>query len=147
MESLQQGQGALLEARQDGTLVLALGTGAALPGSLRLNGRPAPLLAPLHLGDRLDLPGGLCLFVSALRDQGPVAPPEALIGTECAVCRLPFEVKTRVHICPGCGEAVHAEGAEVDSGRRLTCVSLSPACTRCGRAHISGEGLAHVPGN
>lgn len=105
---------------------------AAVPESLgaRLNGLPAPPLALLQPGDRLEVPGGpvLHLLLHVRPEIGP--PPPAAVGTACPVCRTPVTAETRVYLCR-CGAAIHAEDASRPAAERLECALLSTLCAAC----------------
>jgi hypothetical protein len=117
-----------------------------LPGSaLRLNGLPAPLIAPLALGDQLVLESTAVLHVSRVRSGQPIAPAPELVGRACEICLVPFTPTTKVVPCPaGCGAARHLEGDDVPEDKRLTCALLG-ACAHCGAESELSEGFAFWP--
>jgi hypothetical protein len=115
------------------------------PGSdLRLNGLPAPIVAPLSLGDQLGIDPENLLHVSRLSQTTPVPAPAWLIGKSCEICLLPFTDESPVVLCSTCGAGRHMEGNEVPSEQRLECASLG-ACPNCqGESTTTGD-LVYIP--
>jgi hypothetical protein len=115
------------------------------PGSrVRVNGLAAPLVAPLSLGDQIQLDSGGVLHVSRVQRAVPMPPPAELIGKPCEVCLVPFTAETRLLVCPSCGAARHMEGEEVPRDERLECAALG-ACIRCESDLPQTDGLAFLP--
>ncbi len=115
------------------------------PGSsIRLNGLPAPIAAPLALADEIALDAGLTLHVSRFHRATAMAPPPSLVGKICSVCMVPFSTETRVLLCAHCGESLHLEGEEIPSDRRLECARLG-ACPTCHNDLPEEDGLVYWP--
>lgn len=116
------------------------------PGSaVRVHGLPAPIVAPLALGDEIVLEASsLTLYVSRLQSATATAPPPQIVGTKCEVCLTEFTRRTRVVFCPHCGHPLHLEGEETPSDARLECARLG-ACPHCGHELPTEDGHAFVP--
>lgn len=117
------------------------------PGTgTRLNGLPAPLVAPLSPGDQVAFGPDLLLHVSRRIQMDPIPTPNSLVGQACEVCLLAFARESRVVICASCGAARHLESEEVPEEDRLQCALLGP-CPNCGDERPESGGLAFVPEN
>jgi len=118
----------------------------APPGSsARLNGLPAPLVAPLALGDQVMLDAGSVLHVSRFHSAAARPTPAELVGSPCAVCLTPFTADTQVRVCPICGSACHLEGESVPEDERLECARLGGACPQCQTELPETDGYAFWP--
>jgi hypothetical protein len=109
---------------------------------LRLNGRPAPPVALLELGDELQV-GGFTVYVSEHLGGGAVPVPAELVGSPCGLCRLPFAAGTDVARCR-CGEVLHLEGPPKPEAERLECALLGD-CPTCSRPLKLAGGWAWLP--
>jgi hypothetical protein len=115
------------------------------PGSrARVNGVPAPLVAPLSIGDQVAVDAHSVLHVSRLQSVAPVHPPAGIVGTTCEICLVPFTAKTLVVRCPYCGNARHMEGEDVPEEDRLVCASFG-ACPHCQAELPASDGYAYWP--
>jgi hypothetical protein len=114
---------------------------------LLVNGFPPLSVAVIRPGDRVRLADGHLLSV-ARYDPPAVGPtPAGIIGTPCAVCRVPLAADTVVYVCPLCGLAVHCEGPDRGpDDERLECARLSSACVRCGSPVRPEGGWDHGTG-
>lgn len=125
-----------------GRLVLA-----TTPGSgVRVNGLPAPIISPLHLGDQVSLRPGRVYHVSRRLQAAAIPTPPEYVGTKCPLCLVEFAAVTRVVPCSNCEVPRHMEGEEVpEANDRLECAEMGP-CPVCNtpRPETSG-GFAFVP--
>lgn len=110
--------------------------------SLRVNGLPAPRPAVLEVGDQI-LTDRAVLHVSRYRSPALGAPPAALVGRECPVCRTAVAADSRV-LVHECGEPIHLEPESVPEERRLECASLGD-CPSCNAPVGLEEGLVWMP--
>jgi len=116
------------------------------PGSpIRLNGLSAPLIAPLSIGDQVDLGPSNVVHVSRIQRTEPVGVPEDLVGKPCSLCLAELASDTRVVVCDGCGSARHMEADDVAADERLECASLGSACPECGTELPTSDGYAYWP--
>jgi hypothetical protein len=131
----------VFEALDDRTLLVC-----ATPETvLRFNGHPAPPIAPLVVGDRLDLVHGASVHVTVEARARAVAPDPELVGTVCPMCRVPIAADSRVHVCPRCRTALHLEGDDKPSATRLECARLCSSCPTCAHPLSLQGGLIDVP--
>lgn len=92
---------------------------------LRLNGRPAPPLVLLRIGDELQLEG-LSLHLTEFLGGGAELLPAHREGAPCGLCRQPISATTPVIICT-CNEVLHLEEAPgLDCAAQGDC----PTCER-----------------
>jgi hypothetical protein len=110
----------------------------------RVNGLPAPIIAPLSLGDQIRTDGGQLFHVSRKIQTNPAPPPSSLIGKRCEICLEAFAADTMVVVCPSCGAARHMEGEEVPVDERLECAALG-GCPNCASEIPESGVLAFVP--
>ena len=111
----------------------------------RLNGTPAPRIAPLRVGDRLNLGPDVALHVTTYQipELGP--PTADRVGKECPVCRIPFEADSRVFTCGTCATQMHLQGEEKPEPERLRCALISPVCCHCDQELTMHEGYLWLP--
>jgi hypothetical protein len=134
----------LLDPLPDGPqprLLLLTPRGIAAP---KVNGRRAPRVYLMRIGDQLLLDDGRLLHLTAFDSPrvGAIAEPQAT--TRCLICRAPFKSNAQVYTCP-CGAAMHYDPAEVPEDSRLLCATLSAGCTSCQRSIQLEGGFRHVP--
>jgi len=113
-------------------------------GRSRLNGVPAPLVAPLSIGDQVAIDARTVLHVSRLQRMAPTRPSAEIVGVRCEVCLLPFSAETLVVLCPFCGNARHMENEDVPEEDRLECASLGP-CPHCNSELPASDGYVYWP--
>lgn len=122
-------------------LLLLAPEGVAAP---RVNGRRAPRVCLMRIGDQLLLADGRLLHLTAF-DSRRVGPGVGLrADARCLVCRAPFQDDAQVYSCP-CGAAMHYDPAEVPASARLLCATLSANCASCRRSIRLEGGFRHVP--
>ena len=109
-----------------------------------VNGRLAPRVCLLRVGDQWLLDDGRLLHVTAF-DTPRIGPPTDLeAGALCPVCRTPFNRDGRTFTCP-CGQMLHYDDDDVPEDKRLLCAALASECATC-RSPINLEGgFRHVP--
>ena len=97
---------------------------------VRLNGLPAPVVAPLRVKDQVQLDSRTLLHVTACLNPRIETPAGELLGRSCGLCRRALDASTRVYVCP-CGVPLHLEGPEHGS-ERLECAHFGdcPSCER-----------------
>jgi hypothetical protein len=110
---------------------------------LRINGRPAPRVALLRVGDQLHLDGSCALHVVRKRKLEVVAPPSELVGRPCGYCRVPFVPETTIAICD-CGVPLHLERPPKPENERLECARLT-GCPECREKLPSEAGELELP--
>lgn len=96
-----------------------------------VNGQAAPQLCVLGERDQFQFDDDhvLHLVVYIRPSIGP--PNAASVGSECPLCRMKFEVDTRVYACVKCGTAIHLQGDETPPEARLECALLVSECPVC----------------
>ncbi len=123
-------------------LLLLAGRGVPAP---TVNGRSAPRVCLLRVGDQVLLDDGRLLHVTAFHSPqiGPHAEQSA--GPLCPICRAPFGPGRRVFTCP-CGSKMHYDDpADIPRDECLLCATFADACGKCHRPiHLSG-GFQYVP--
>ena len=108
-------------------------------GAARLNGRPAPLVCLLEVGDQLLLPGGTLLRLAVFHPSRIAAPTADQAGHKCALCRTPIGSGGRIYACPtGC--LLHFE-AEPGTAAPLECAKVGDSCPVCRRRIELEEGF------
>ncbi len=136
----------MIEPLPDGPhprLLLLTPSGAAAP---TVNGRSAPRVCLLRVGDQLLLDDGRLLHVTAYSKPIIGPPTEQQIGARCPVCRTPITKKNaRVFTCP-CGSVVHYDDpADTTNDNCLECATISSECLACHHRIRLSEGFVHVP--
>jgi hypothetical protein len=100
---------------------------SAPEASARVNGRPAPVLAALEMGDQVRI-GHDLLHLTRFRRIEAIVPNQDQIGRKCPVCRVDFVAETRV-VVHDCGAILHLEPETVPDDERLECALLGcPSC-------------------
>lgn len=110
-----------------------------------VNGRGAPRVCLLRVGDQLLLVDGRLLHVTAYDRPRTGTASDEQTGRHCAFCRTPVEKGARVFTCP-CGEVLHHDDPDrTTHADPLECAKLVRECRTCRRPiHLSG-GFLHVP--
>ena len=123
-------------------LLLLTPQGAATP---TVNGRSAPRVCLLRVGDQLLMEDGRLLHVTAYSTPmiGPAT--EQQVGSRCPVCLTPIKQDARVFTCP-CGSVTHYDDAAgTPADERLECATIPSECLLCRHPiHLKG-GYIHVP--
>jgi hypothetical protein len=136
----------VIEPLADGSqprLLLVTPRSAPVP---RVNGRLAPRVCLLRLGDQLLLDDGRLLHLSAFQRSPIVSASEEQAGSLCPICRTTIEPGTRVFCCPSCGLLLHCEKrAEPDDENRLECAKLRSDCPSCRNPVNLSGGFQYVP--
>jgi hypothetical protein len=113
-------------------------------GAATVNGRTAPCVCLLRVGDQWLLDDSRLLHVTAF-DTPRIGPAIGLEdGVVCPVCRTPFSQDGRVFTCP-CGRTLHYDDDDVTEDRRLLCVLLASECSNCRRPINLNGGFRYVP--
>jgi hypothetical protein len=112
------------------------------PGfSASVNGRPAPQLAVLEIGDQLRV-GDELLHVTRFRRIEAAPPSEDQIGRVCGVCKIEIHAETRI-IVHECGALLHLEQESVPELERLDCALVG--CQECSLPVEFEAGFVFLP--
>lgn len=134
----------ILEPQPDGPqprLLLLAPRGIPAP---MVNGRRAPRVCLLRVGDQLLLDDGRLLHVTAYDEPRVGALAEQQAELRCPVCRTPFKKNARVFTC-ACGSTLHYDTADTPADKRLLCATLSGECASCRRPIRLEGGFQYVP--
>jgi hypothetical protein len=138
----------VIEPLVDGSaprLLLLAPRGATAP---TINGRSAPRVCLLRVGDQILLEDGRLLHLTAFQRPQIGPATEQQVGERCHVCRTPIKQGDRVFTCP-CGRGVmHYDapsGHGQDENERLECATLPSECPICRRSISLSEGFDHAP--
>jgi hypothetical protein len=109
---------------------------------VRVNGRRAPRVALLGVGDQVQH-DGCVLHLTRFRKPRIGAPPAELVGTACPTCRTPVLEDARV-VVHDCGAPIHLEDESTPEERRFEC-ALVGSCPRCEQPVDLEAGYAWLP--
>jgi hypothetical protein len=144
--SAESADGLVLEPLADGLqprLLLLAGPGTAPP---MINGRGAPRVCLLQVGDQLLLEDGRLLHVTAFNSPRVGTATEEQVGTSCPICRTAVGRAARVFTCQWCGSVMHCEDPTRNADTApLECATIARDCPKCQRPIILAGGFQYVP--
>jgi hypothetical protein len=138
--------GLVLEPLADGKqprLLLLAGPGSTPP---MVNGRGAPRVCLLRVGDQLLLDDGRLLHVTAFHSPrvGPATAQQ--VGKKCPICLTAVKRAVRVFTCCVCESVLHCEDPARKAGDEpLECATLARECPNCLQPISVAGGYAYVP--
>ena len=119
------------------------------PGSRRplVNGRPAPAVTLLSIGDEILFCTSSCVIAHLtvfVRPQiGPS--PRDVSGKRCPICKTKFVRDSIVYRCHGCSQLLHGGRPGNADRQGLNCAHLCKACPICQSPIQLTAGYAYLP--
>jgi len=111
----------------------------------RINGQVAPPIAVLREKDQIQFDDELLFHVTLFSRPQISRVPDALVGNECPLCRVPFVAGTLVYACAICNAVMHLQGEEEPEETRLECAMTATECPVCHSPIEMTEGYRYEP--